>query len=235
MTERVAPPNVGAAISWAVRQLRLHAVAYVALAAVVTVILFAQDVASRPLQDAAQTCVDAQSPGQQAACNAAVGPNLLVTVTLFFIFVVLAWLASIGVRRAAVQATHGTLPTFAQMVTGQYLGRYVLYSLLEAVIIAVGLVLCIIPGIVAYIAFQLGPYFVLDRGVSPVSALRMSARAVSAHPGPAVVLALITVAATLAGGLLFGLPTLIALPFASLVSAHLYRQFIGEPVVQAAD
>ena len=34
-------------------------------------------------------------------------------------YVILGWLASIGVRRAAVQATHGVLPTFTQMFAGR--------------------------------------------------------------------------------------------------------------------
>ena len=235
MSERPPAPNVGAALTWAFSQMRRHTVAYLALAAVVTVILFAQGVASRPIQEAVLACSNPQSPGQQAACTTAAGSGLLVTAGVFFAFVILGWLASIGVRRAAVQATHGVLPTFTQMVTTQYLGRYVLFSLLQGVIIALGLVLCIVPGIVAFVAFQLGPYLVLDRGERPMRALAISARAIRAHPGPGIALGAITLAASLLGGVAFGLPTLIVLPFSCLFSAHMYRQFMGDGPDQIAD
>lgn len=228
-------PQAGLAISWAFDRFRRNAVPWLSLAAVVTVILFAQTVASKPIQIALLNCADPKSPGQVNACNASTGTSVLVTGVLFVLFSILAWLARIGVERAALQATQGVRPSFSQMLTTQYLGRYLVFTLLYAILVAAGIVLCIVPGMVVLFLLQLGQYYVLDKGYGPIQAARASVRAVTRNIGPALLLTVINMMVLVISGLLFGLVTLVALPFSCLFTAHLYRQFNHESVAPAAD
>jgi uncharacterized membrane protein len=61
--------------------------------------------------------------------------------------------------------------------------------------------------------------------------MKASYRAVMRNLGPAVLMTLVNVLVYIVGGLLFGLLTLVTLPFGALFTAHLYRQFNREEIV----
>ena len=98
---------------------------------------------------------------------------------------------------------------------------------------AVGLVLCIVPGVIALLFLQFGPFAILDRGCGAWEAARISVRAVASHPGPAVAMGLVNAVCFLLGALLYGIVGLVTLPFACLFTVHLYRQFTGGTVAAA--
>ncbi len=101
-----------------------------------------------------------------------------------------------------------------------YLGTTILFS----VIVVVGFILFIIPGLMALTAFIFAPYFVIDKGMGPIEALKASARITKGNR--LRVLGLIT-----AGGLisLLGFAALIvgllvALPITMIAYVHAYRR-----------
>lgn len=222
-------PSVSAAFSWAWRAFRSHAGPLVALAAVVTVLQFLQLIASGPLQNVTVDCLDPQTGGQQQACEvsltSAFGPVLAA-----LLFWLVSLLATIGVQRAALRTTRGGTPSFADMLTTENLLRYVLFTLVYVLLVVLGMILCIVPGLLAAFFLQLGPYFVLDRGARVRETITSSASAVRANLGPALLMLLVNVLAVLVGSMFYGLPTLVTLPLATLFTAHMYRQFIAEPV-----
>lgn len=222
--------SVGTAISWAFDRFRVHAAAFIALAAIVTVVQFVQQIGARPLQNILVDCTDPQSPGQLNACTAAIGLSAIVAIVISLVFGLLAFVAQIGVQRAAIRSTQGVTPTFAEMFTTQYLGRYVLFTIAYAVLAFFGLVLCIVPGIAVLFLFQLGPYYILDKGYGVRQAMKASFTAVTRNFAPAILMTLFTFIVLLLGGVFYGILTLVTLPFACLFTAHMYRQFNHEPV-----
>lgn len=224
------PPSVGLAISWAFDRFKRHAAAFIGLAAVVTVIQFVQQMGTRPLQNIIVDCSNPQTPGQVNACTAAIGLSALAAIAISLLFALLAFIAQVGVQRAAIRSTQGVEPSFGQMLTTVNLGRYILYMLAYAALSFVGLLLCILPGIAVMFLLQLGPYYVLDKGMGVGEAIRASFAAVTKNLGPALVMTLFNLLVLLLGGMLFGILTLVTLPFACLFTAHMYRQFNREPV-----
>ena len=223
--------DIGAAISWAFDRFKANAAAFVGLAAVVTAIYVFQSVGTNPLQNIVVDCSNPESPGQVNACTAALGLSALVAIVISLAFALLAFIAQIGVQRAAIRSTQGVAPSFSEMFTTQYLGRYILYMIVFAILGTVGLILCILPGLVVFFVLQLGPYYILDKGMSVGDAMKASYQAVSRNIGPALMMTIINVLVQLLGGLFFGLLTLVTLPFAALFTAHMYRQFNAEPVI----
>jgi uncharacterized membrane protein len=116
------------------------------------------------------------------------------------------------------------------MLTTENLGKYILFVIVFAVLFFVGLALCILPGIAVLFLLQLGPYYVLDKGYGVVEAMKASYNAVTKNFGPALIMTVINALVSILGGISFGLLTLITLPFASLFTAHMYRQFNKEPI-----
>ncbi|MCX6432417.1 MAG: hypothetical protein NTX29_06375 [Actinobacteria bacterium] len=222
--------DVGAAVSWAFDRFKTNAAAFVGLAAVVTVIQLVQQVGTRPLQNIVVDCSNPDSPGQINACTAAVGVSAIAAIAIALVFSLLAFIAQIGVQRAAIRSTQGITPTFSEMFTTQNLGKYILFVIAFAILFVVGLALCILPGLVVLFLLQLGPYYILDKGMSVGDAMKASVSAVTKNIGPAIFMTLINGLVAILGGMFFGILTLVTLPFACLFTAHMYRQFNREPV-----
>jgi len=223
--------DIGAAISWAFDRFRANAAAFVGLAAVVTVIYVLQNVGTSSLQNIVVDCSNPESPGQVNACTAALGMSALAAIFISLVFALAAFIAQIGVQRAAIRSTQGIVPSFSEMFTTQNLGKYILYMIVFAILGTVGLILCILPGLVVFFLLQLGPYYILDKGMSVGDAMKASYQAVSRNVGPALMMTILNVLVQLLGGLFFGLLTLVTLPFAALFTAHMYRQFNSESVI----
>jgi uncharacterized membrane protein len=224
-------PDVGRAISWAFDRFRANAAGFVGLAAVVTVIQFVQSVGTRPLYNIITDCSNPQTQGQINACAAAIGFTAIVSIVIALAFALIAFIAQIGVQRAAVRGTQGVPPSFSELFTTQYLGRYILFVIVFAILFVVGLALCILPGLVVMFLLQLGPYYILDKGYSVGDAIKASVQAVTRNMAPALLMTLVNALVYVVGGLLFGLLTLVTLPFGALFTAHLYRQFNREEIV----
>jgi uncharacterized membrane protein len=117
------------------------------------------------------------------------------------------------------------------MLTTQHLGRYILFVIVYALLVFAGIILCILPGLIVLFLLQLGPYYILDKGMGVGDAIKASYRAVTKNFGPALLMTLLNFLVILLGGFLFGLLTLVTLPFVTLFTAHMYRQFNREPIV----
>ena len=190
----------------------------------------AQQLATTSLTDVLTDCLDAQTEGQRLACEAALGPAAVTGLAITVAFIVASVIATVGVYRAALRVTQGYAPSFADLLTVDRLGRYVAVQLLSALIIGIGILLCVLPGLVAGLFLQFAPLVVLDRAARPLEAMAESARMVRRHLGPSLITGLLTVVVLLLGGALWGLLTLVALPFAALFVSHMYRQLREEPV-----
>jgi uncharacterized membrane protein len=190
-----------------------------------------QNVGTAPLQNILVDCSNPETPGQLNACTAALGLSAFVAIGISLFFALVAFIAQIGVQRAAIRSTQGVPPSFSEMFTTQHLVTYILYMIVFAILGVLGLILCILPGLIVFFFLQLGPYYILDKGLSVGDAIKASIEAVRRNIGPALIMTMINVLVQLLGGMIFGLLTLLTLPFAALFTAHMYRQFNREPIV----
>lgn len=216
---------------WALGTFRRNLLAFVALAAVVTAVQFLQQLSLEPLNNVVAECADAQTPGQQAACASALAGSALSSGLLTLAFAILTVIVSVGVVRASIRATLGQEPGFDALLDGHNLGRYLLFQLVYALMAGLGILLCILPGLLVIFFFQLGPFYVLDRSMGIREALTSSARAIRRNLGAAFLMTVLNALVLLLGGLFYGLLTLITLPIATLFTAYLYRRFNDEPVI----
>jgi uncharacterized membrane protein len=223
-------PSVSAAISWAFDTFRRNALAFIALAGVVVAISLAQQFVSGPLNAVVEQCLLVTEPADADACAATLTVSAFGSAILGLLLFVLTFLATIGVYRAAIRSTQGQLPSFADMLTGQYLGKYVLVTLAQLGLIIVGLLACIVPGLLVGFFVQLAHYYVLDKGYGVGEALKASFHAIARNVLPAIVMTIFALIVLMLGTVFFGIFTLVTLPFMALFVAHLYRQFNDEPI-----
>ena len=78
--------------------------------------------------------------------------------------------------------------------------------------------------------FQFAPFYALDKGQGVGQAFGNSYRAVTSNFVPVLLAALVNIVASFVGSILWGVLTLVTLPFAALFTAHIYRQVNSEAV-----
>jgi uncharacterized membrane protein len=164
------------------------------------------------------------------SCATGLFANLGISLVLAVIFGALGILASIGVYRAALKRSQGETPDFSMLTSGEHLGKFLVVAILYGIASVVGLVLCIIPGIIVIFLFQFAPYYALDKGLSVGEAFGNSYKVVTSNFVPVLIAAIVNAVAAFLGGLLFGILTLVTLPFAALFTVHVYRQLNKEPI-----
>jgi uncharacterized membrane protein len=230
--------DVGTAFSWAINKFGKYALVLIGLAAVVFLVRLVGSLVQRGIVNVlvgdctTNVVVNGQviTTTTGTACAASLAQNIIAGLIVALIFGVLAWIATIGIYRAALKTTLGETPGFHNLTTGENLGKYIVVAIVYGLLIGVGIVLCILPGIIAAFLFQLAPFYALDKGQGVSEALGNSYRATTQNFVPALLMTIINIVTAILGGLLFGILTLVALPFAALFTAHMYRQFNREQI-----
>ena len=142
----------------------------------------------------------------------------------------------LGLIRAALAILDGGRPSVEQLLSTKDIGPYIIASLLVALIVIVGLVLCIIPGLIAGFLLQFYGYAIIDRKAdsvttapqsTPTGAIRASFEVVSANVGPLILLAVLCFLVNLAGAILCGIGLLVTLPVTAIAIAYAWRYFSG--------
>lgn len=225
--------DIGAAFRWGFAAFRRKPGILIGLAAIVFVIFVIQGLGSGPITDLLErtlaNCEDLASAECQEAVNSSLSA-IVVTLVMSVVFTALAGIAKYGVYRASLGMTREREPLLSDMLPESHFGAFALFAVIYSVATIVGLGLCLLPGIVVILFFQLTPFYILDRGMPVGEALRASARASRANLVPMLILTVFIVGTMLIGSILFGILMLVLLPFSLLVTAHVYRQINAEHV-----
>ncbi len=221
--------EIGRALTWTWQAFRPDAGAFMGLAIITVLLTAAQQIGTTSIQNVLLDCVNPQSPGQENACSVALSPAGLAPIGIAVALVFLAYISQIGVVRGALGATRGVRPGITDLIESRNFGRYALYVIVYRILFFVGIALCILPGLLVLVFLQFGQYFVLDRGMGVIQAMKASASLASRHLAPVTTVALIAAVLELVGGILYGLPMLVTLPLASLFVANVYRQLTEPP------
>ena len=99
----------------------------------------------------------------------------------------------------------------------------VLASLLVGVIIGIGFVLLIVPGIIFACKLAFTPYLVVDRKMQVIEAVKESWRMTGGHAWKVFLIGLLSIPIGIAGLICFGVGIIIAIMWVSLAFASLYH------------
>ena len=105
--------------------------------------------------------------------------------------------------------------------------KYLGTSLLATLAVGIGLLLFIVPGLVAMVLFMFSPFLVIDRELGPIEALKESVRVTEGNRWPLLGFVLLLMLIVLAGTLALGVGLLVAIPVVSLAMVHAYRLMSG--------
>lgn len=119
----------------------------------------------------------------------------------------------------------GRAPKLEQLWNFDDYGSTLLVIVVGGILICIGYVLLVVPGVILHVLWLYSLFFVVDKGSSFTEALRESGRAVNATGFFNHFVMLVIVAALGAlGGTASGLGALLTTPFSLLLLAHAYDQ-----------
>lgn len=140
-----------------------------------------------------------------------------------------SWVASVivdmGILRIALNIYDGAevnLQTlFSEAAT---FFKFLVASVVYGLIVAVGLILLIVPGIFFGISLQFAPLLVIDKGIGPVAAIKESWRITKGARLQLLLFGLILVGINLLGVLLLLVGVLAAIPVTTIANVWVYRE-----------
>ncbi len=100
-------------------------------------------------------------------------------------------------------------------------------SVLAGIIILIGFILLIVPGIIAAIMFSFVTYLVIEKGMQPVEALKESVRLTKGNRLQLFLLGLALLGVNILGLLALGVGLLVSVPVSYLAATHAYRMISG--------
>lgn len=230
--------DVGTAISWAIAKFQQYIGPFLGLSGVIAAVSLIGGVVSAKLIDSgADTLVINETTGQLENTGNFFG-GLIGGALLSIIVALILVFLRVGLLRAALRTSRGETPSFADLTTGENLGAYIVTAIVVGLLTAVGLVLCVLPGLAVAFFMLFAPTHSLDKGAGVGDAIKWSFEGVKANVVPAIVLVLIAIVAgiisAVAGGVggavVAAIIGLFLDPLSALINANLYRQVGNEPI-----
>lgn len=136
----------------------------------------------------------------------------------------LSTLISLGMGAVILKAHDDvTQPTFADLWHPQHYLSFLGTSFLMGLIVMIGIILLIVPGIIAAVIFGFATLIVIDRGLDPIAALKESMRITAGKRWEIFVLFLLALGINIVGILALIVGLLVTVPVTALAFVHAYR------------
>jgi uncharacterized membrane protein len=174
---------------------------------------------------------DADPPAHLHGLNL-LGWHLWDLVAILLMVLVSA-LISAALARGALRELDGHRPDISSFFRFHNVWRVVVLSVLIGVVESIGLILCVVPGVVLTFLLMFSFFFLIDQNLDPLNAMVASIKLVWAHFGKMLLLALLMCLLTFLGLLVCGVGLLVTTPLCILASAYAYRvltgRFVSDP------
>ncbi|MBI3980469.1 DUF975 family protein [Candidatus Microgenomates bacterium] len=173
-----------------------------------------------------------------------VGPNLFYMIkgllgldSAFYnlAFSLASWILSIiismGVLKIYLKVVDGQPYKLEDILSTAHLWlKYLIGSILYVVIVMIGLLLLIVPGIILAVKYQYLMYLVIDEELGPLEALGKSGRITNGNKFNLFIWGLIMALVNAVGVLAFFVGLFVTIPLTSVASAYVYRKLSKEVV-----
>jgi hypothetical protein len=156
-------------------------------------------------------------------------------IIIQWIFSLASWVVSMiigaGIVRGALDITEGKALDPKTLLSPHKLGEVIVASVLTGVATFIGLILCIIPGLLVMFFTSYTLYFLMDReDVGAIDAIKASFEFTKSHAGDVIVWFLLSLLTYIVGFCLCGVGLIAAIPVIILGTAYTYKTLNNEPV-----
>ncbi|WP_203337627.1 hypothetical protein [Nocardioides limicola] len=154
----------------------------------------------------------------------------LVNGVIGLVVNLVAMLIMAGMIRSALDITAGRPVTAASMFRTDQLVQVFVAAVLIAIGGTIGLLLCVLPGIVFYFFTSYTLHFVGDRNLTAVEAIKASFNFVKDNFVQVLLVYLCVLAVTIVGAILCLVGLIAAIPIGTLLTAYAFRSLHNEPI-----
>jgi uncharacterized membrane protein len=166
------------------------------------------------------------------------GPGFIMTMVLMGIVLLVVSLVMqimmAALTKGALDVTDGKSPGLGELFQGWDKTQVIIAALLVAVGTAVGSILCYIPGLIFSFLASYTMYYVVDKNMAAMDAIKASISFTTSHLGETVLFFLLYLVVLAVGGILCGIGLLVAFPVVLIGQAYTFRKLNNEPVTPAA-
>lgn len=155
---------------------------------------------------------------------------LVVFAVGMVISMAIQFLGSYAIIRGSLAITAGRELNTGELFATNNMVPYLVTSLLSGLVIGIGYLLCIIPGIIAAFLLWLAPFYSAERGMGAIDAMKTSAQVMQQQVGTMLIFFIAVIAAFIVGALLCGIGLLVTMPVSLIASAYMFRALNNEPV-----
>jgi len=165
----------------------------------------------------------------------AVTNNTILYIILQLIAFLVGLILAMGLIRCVLAVVKGQTPQVEMLFETEGLGSYFVASVLVWIMVSIGLILCIIPGIIVGIIFLFYGYLIVENPtLGPTDALKRSQEITKGHLGELFVLGLALIGINIIGALLCLIGLVVTFGITAVAVAYAYRTLNGEPVAEVA-
>jgi uncharacterized membrane protein len=166
------------------------------------------------------------------------GPGFLATllgygVSSLLISLIIQALGA-GLIKNALNVADGKPVSIGEIAKCATSPKVITAALIVAVATAIGTVLCYLPGIIVGFLLNWTMFYVVDKGLEPMDAIKASVKFTTDHLGDTIVFYLLAIVAFIVGAILCLVGLLVAAPLVLIGAAFTFRKLNGEPVAAAS-
>lgn len=167
-------------------------------------------------------------PGIPNFIAEALKENKIPSIALSLLALILNIIISIGLIRIALIFCDNEKAQISELFSDVHLFfKFLFVSILYMLIIAGGLILLIVPGIIWLVKFQFAAYLVVDREMGPIEALKKSAQITSGAKGDLLIFWSACFGIIILGLLALIVGLFVAIPTTALAYAFVYRKLLA--------
>ncbi len=148
----------------------------------------------------------------------------LMALVWFVVSFAVSTFVTIAYSRVALSAQTGQRIAWEGLWAPEHFLRMLGTTILQGIIVVVGLVLLIIPGIVAALMLSMSQLLVVDKKLMPIEALKESYRLTKGHLLQLFLFALTIAAINIVGAILLLVGLLVSIPVSLVAAAYVYKK-----------
>jgi uncharacterized membrane protein len=231
-----APFSVGDALSWAWNKFTKNPapliVSVLVYGLIVGVIASIVQFSALGLADTSVSSYSADDAGFSYSYNVtSLGPaSIAILVLGYLVLLVVAAAISSAQYVGLLGIADGQPTTIGSFFKPRYIGPMIVLTLIVGVLVGIGYVLCVIPGLIVALFAMFAHPILVDRNLSPIDSLKASIEIVKANVGQVILVWLVAGLIAAAGVLACGVGVLVSGPVASLMLVYTYRRLSGGQV-----
>lgn len=160
-----------------------------------------------------------------------VSGSVVIRLVLSIVGWVVSMILSMGLIRASLAVVKGQAPDVNMLFETEGLGSFIVAAIIFGVAFGIGLIICIVPGIIIGIVWMFYGYLIVENPtLGPTEALKRSQEMTKGRLGELFVFGLALFGINLVGFLLCGIGTVFTYGITAIAVAYAYRTLSGQSV-----